>query len=305
MEPPEANDDASKTRYWFPTKKDESSTRRTTVCVHDLMNWSYQVSCGMNYLTRRKVGRLSVGSVYLLREYPRQVLHGDLAARNVLLADDDVVKIADFGLSRQVYQDCNYQKQGQEALPVKWMAIESLLDRVFSSQSDVWAFGVTVWEFFSLSQQPYPEIGELSDLIRLLRAGHRMEKPAYAPEAIGKILADCWKHNPEERTTFSQLEEELGQLVDTITRQRYANQQESVDNYMRMSTTETPRTNDMPEYLRMTSIEQAAANQQSIYQNISASSKLPKLFPELNTYMNTVKTALAPLVPTPDVKVNK
>ena len=92
-------------------------------------------------------------------------------------------------------------------LPVKWMAIESLTDWVFSSQSDVWSFGVVLWEMFSLAKVPYPGLQFDDSFIRRLQNGYRMEKPEFATNDIGRLMADCWKHEPNQRPTFSQIEE--------------------------------------------------------------------------------------------------
>lgn len=94
-----------------------------SVCTSDLVCWSFQVARGMDYLSSRKV------------------LHGDLAARNILLAEDNIVKICDFGLARSMYKNDNYKKKGEAPLPFKWLALESISDHVFSTYSDVWAFG--------------------------------------------------------------------------------------------------------------------------------------------------------------------
>lgn len=94
-----------------------------SVCTSDLVCWSFQVARGMDYLASRKV------------------LHGDLAARNILLCDDNIVKICDFGLARSMYKNDNYKKKGEAPLPFKWLALESISDHVFSTYSDVWAFG--------------------------------------------------------------------------------------------------------------------------------------------------------------------
>lgn len=102
-----------------------------SVCTSDLVCWSFQVARGMDYLASRKV------------------LHGDLAARNILLSEDNIVKICDFGLARSMYKNDNYKKKGEAPLPFKWLALESISDHTFSTYSDVWAFGEFLLMIFS------------------------------------------------------------------------------------------------------------------------------------------------------------
>ena len=95
------------------------------------------------------------------------------------------------------------------------MAIESLTDWVFSSKSDVWSFGVVLWEMFSLAKVPYAGLIVDEEFIRRLENGYRMEKPEFAPDHIGRLMTDCWKAQPHQRPTFSQLTESLGVYVET------------------------------------------------------------------------------------------
>lgn len=137
-----------------------------SITTSDLISWGFQVARGMEYLASRKV------------------LHGDLAARNILLSDNNVVKICDFGLARSMYKCDNYKKKGESPLPFKWLAIESISDQIFSTYSDVWAFGIVMWELFSLAKVPYPGMNADQTLYLKLRDGYRMEKPKYANQNL-------------------------------------------------------------------------------------------------------------------------
>ncbi|KAK9883649.1 hypothetical protein WA026_001819 [Henosepilachna vigintioctopunctata] len=184
-------------------RSEENKRRVESISTADLLSWSFQVARGMEYLVSRRV------------------LHGDLAARNILLADDDVVKICDFGLAKRTYHIENYKKTSDGPLPVKWMAIESIRDRVFSSQSDVWSFGIVLWELFSLAKIPYPGMEADENLFAKLENGYRMEAPEYSNPAIYKIMLDCWSTNPMNRPTFSELSERLGLLLEDSVRTHY------------------------------------------------------------------------------------
>jgi len=142
-----------------------------------------------------------------------QVLHGDLAARNILLAEDNVVKICDFGLAKSMYKDDNYKKKGDGPLPIKWMAIESIRDRIFSTQSDIWSFGIVLWEFFTLAKTPYPGMEAEKQYQRLIE-GYRMEKPEYATPEVHDIMLQCWKAKPTLRPSFTDLAKNIGDLLE-------------------------------------------------------------------------------------------
>ncbi|XP_059351940.1 vascular endothelial growth factor receptor 1-like [Daphnia carinata] len=174
-----------------------------TISTRDLISWAFQIARGMEYLSSKKV------------------LHGDLAARNVLLGDDGVVKVADFGMARKMYCNDYYEKKSQGLLPVKWMAIESFTDQIFSSQSDVWSYGIFLWELFSLGKAPYPGRNAKFELIKVLQNGYRMEKPDNAPNFFGEIMANCWKSEPNERPTFVQLQQTIGNYMEPLTTADY------------------------------------------------------------------------------------
>lgn len=138
----------------------------------------------------------------------KKFVHRDLAARNCMVAEDLTVKIGDFGMTRDIYETDYYRKGGKGLLPVRWMAPESLKDGVFTSQSDVWSYGVVLWEMATLASQPYQGLSNEQVLKYVINDGI-MEKPENCPDRLYALMKLCWAKNPKARPTFTELIEVL------------------------------------------------------------------------------------------------
>ncbi|XP_032996180.1 macrophage colony-stimulating factor 1 receptor [Lacerta agilis] len=173
--------------------------------LYDLLHFSNQVAQGMAFLASKNC------------------IHRDLAARNVLVADGRVAKICDFGLARDIMNDANYVVKGNARLPVKWMAPESIFECVYTVQSDVWSYGILLWEIFSLGRSPYPGMKVNSKFYSLVKQGYHMGRPEFAPEDMYNIMTACWNMEPTQRPTFSQISTFLQKQLDTSKEQGYTN----------------------------------------------------------------------------------
>uniref|UniRef100_A0A673KK08 Tyrosine-protein kinase n=1 Tax=Sinocyclocheilus rhinocerous TaxID=307959 RepID=A0A673KK08_9TELE len=166
----------------------------------------------VNFLRSR--GRFAVSATQLLRfaldvcegmEHleSKKLLHRDLAGRNILVSEDTVAKVSDFGLAKVSSTATDNSK-----LPIKWTAPEALKKKKFSAQSDVWSYGVLLWEIFSYGRQPYPKMS-LSEVRELVDQGYRMEPPDGCPPDVYSIMSSCWETEPKRRPSFLKLRERL------------------------------------------------------------------------------------------------
>ncbi|XP_071438659.1 proto-oncogene tyrosine-protein kinase receptor Ret-like, partial [Hetaerina americana] len=173
---------------------DDDGSSADSLTPRHIMSFAWQISKGMAYLSEMKL------------------VHRDLAARNVLLSEKGICKISDFGLTRDVYEDEAYYKKSKGRVPVKWMAPESLSDHLYTTQSDVWSFGVLLWELITLGSSPYPGV-PLTGLYSLLHSGYRMQKPPNCSSELYQMMMCCWQLHPRERPTFPNLMESLERML--------------------------------------------------------------------------------------------
>lgn len=178
-------------RTWLRTRRptvEEPDTQPPT--MRQVLKMAAEIADGMMYLAVHKF------------------VHRDLAARNCLVAEDLTVKLGDFGMTRDIYQDDYYRKSGRGMLPVRWMAPESLCDGVYTSKSDVWSFGVVLWEMATLGAQPYQGLSN-EQTLTFVRDKGIMGKPEGCPEQLFDLMQMCWRYLPADRPSFARIIEML------------------------------------------------------------------------------------------------
>lgn len=173
-------------------KQTHESCKGTNSCAK-------KISVGSNFeFLLRIAWEISDGMVFLSS---RRYIHRDLAARNILLTAAMTAKISDFGLCRYTDEEL-YTAKSERKLPWKWMALESLRNVEFSTQSDVWSFGILLHEVFSAGSAPYSDVADQHELLMLLDSGRRLAQPAHSSDELYNLMRLCWQEDAKDRPTF-------------------------------------------------------------------------------------------------------
>ncbi|CAF1035321.1 unnamed protein product [Adineta steineri] len=177
--------------YLYRHRQSEHNPNEPTLSESAMIQLALDVADGMYYLSDQKF------------------VHRDLAARNCLVNGNHTCKVGDFGLTRDIYETDYYRRGGRSFLPIRWMAPESLRDGRFDTVSDVWSFGVLLWEIATLAEQPYQGYGN-EEVVHYVRYGNiTLERPLNCPEILHKLMRACWTFSPGDRISFRSIVDEL------------------------------------------------------------------------------------------------
>ncbi|XP_066024475.1 fibroblast growth factor receptor 3-like isoform X3 [Pocillopora verrucosa] len=170
--------------------KDPDIKPQTNLRSQQLMKFAWQIADGMSYLSSKSI------------------IHRDLAARNVLVGESETCKVTDFGMARNVQEENIYERKTKGRLPVKWTAYEALLYGKYTTKSDVWSYGVVLYEIFTIGGSPYPRM-DGRKIANLLQQGYRMPQPPHVDDKLYDIMLRCWQDDPGTRPTFFDLRNQL------------------------------------------------------------------------------------------------